>query len=322
MASDLANENDKDDRGFEELSADNHIPSHPFILFNGRTRCGKSTLMEWILWLMARSPQHGFDEALVFCPSASFRNKLAKHIPRCFMHTRWDENVLMAEIRRRQARANKGLQNKPMVFLADDCMGNTKELNTSPALAELSKVGRQYGITRFVACQSVTDLKPPLRQQADIIVLPRMKQPAAAEKVYKELGGHFDTKRDFLATFKFMTRAWSAMVLVNNDKDRLNEQVFWSRAYREEKAADDRSKKGPFRIGEEIYWRISAAYYSHQPLSSFGGLGAAAQDAANTAKRRAPNGHIMRIVGEDRHKQKSNEENKPPAPPSSVAVRI
>jgi hypothetical protein len=139
----------QEDFDFRELNWDD-ITRHPSVIYNGKSKSGKTTLMYWHAYQLLKSEKHTFSTAMIFCPNKKVRDMWAMRVPASWLHAGWSESKLGAEIARRKRRADEGKEVRSMLFVADDCSYDTKFLNSSLALEEVMKVGRNYKMTRYV----------------------------------------------------------------------------------------------------------------------------------------------------------------------------
>jgi hypothetical protein len=280
-----------DDLGFKRWNFDNEkfqaTLQNLGIVYNGKTKCGKSTLMLWHAYLMVTSKTHRFSTALIFCPNAKIRDEWAKRVPRSWLYVGWNERVLRQEMERRKRWQEEGRKIKPMLFVADDCSFDPKFLNKSLALAEAMKVGRNYGMTRMVACQWILDLVPGLREQFDIAVFPKTNQPVTIAKIHKNFGGPIASPATFYTIFRRLTQKWGAMVIFQNPQaEAADEEIFWTRA--EPSAMEqDELKKGFAVIGRNAFWLLDRYYYRQKIQTD-----AYAVKAPRT-------GQVIRMIGAD-----------------------
>lgn len=261
------------DYDFVELDFDKHVQEWSSIIYNGRTKSGKSTLMMWHAYQLLKSDKHRFSTALIFCPNSRVRKLWAKRVPTSWLHSNWAESVLQAEIDRRKRREDAGKSIRSMLWVADDCSYDTKFLNGSKALGEALKVGRNYKMFRMVACQWILDLNPGLREQFDYYVFPKTNQPETVKKIHKYYGGPIDTPALFRAIYRQLTYGYKAMVIAQNPRaEKATEEIFWTKAQSDSQQDmddgyyEDERKAGIQIIGRDAYWALHHTYYSKAPL--------------------------------------------------------
>ena len=276
------------DFDFRELNWDD-VTRHTSVVYNGRSKSGKTTLMYWHAYQLLKSEKHNFSTAMVFCPNKKVRDMWARRVPASWLHSGWSESTLQAELQRRKRRADEGKDVRSMLFVADDCSFDTKFLNSSLALEEAMKVGRNYKMTRLVACQWILDLKPALREQFEVYCFPKTNQLETIKKVHKYYGGPIGTPSLFHAIFRRLTRNWGCMCIYQNPQaEKVTDEIFWARAMPDLMEEDER-KHGREIIGRDAYWAMHACYYSQKLLTD--------PNASYAPK----SGQPIRMVGERRH---------------------
>ena len=306
---------------FKELSADN-VPDDPIVLVNGKTRSGKSTTILHIFSLLARSQKHGgFRIVMVFCPSVAFRTAMSKFAPKAFFYEEWDESALKRLIDYQRTRANQGHPLRKVCFIEDDCL-HDNAINNSKALSELLKVGRQYRITRILSVHNIADLKPKLREQSDMVVLPFVKFPQVLEKLYKEVAaGSFPDKKTFFKTFRKMTEHYGCMVLLLTvaDSNGIEDEVFWIRPLHADIQVQQQLTD-PVLAGSRNLFLVANTYYNPDV------------EADNTL--RGAEGQTIRLVGEKEHQERARATTaalravgppisfRPPLPPPPIPPRV
>lgn len=276
------------DYDFRELDFEK-VSDHPALIYNGKTKSGKSTLMHWHAYQLLKSERHRYSTAMIFCPNAKIRKMWAKRVPESWIHNGWNESALAAEIARRKRREDEGKPIRSMLFVADDCSFDTKFLNGSLALEEALKVGRNYKMTRLVACQWLLDLKPGLREQFDVYVFPKTNQPETVKKIHKYYGGPIASPALFTSIFRRLTTKWGALIVMQDPMaEKVTDEIFWTRAYPDVIEADEK-KNGVNIIGRDAYWLLHHTYYRRRIVTD------------PNAVRAPKSGEPIRMMGEKRY---------------------
>ncbi len=254
------------------------IPQDAVVVFIGRRRTGKSTLVRDLLYHHQNMPLgtviSGTEE------SNSFYGKM---IPPLFIHNEFNPTILANFVKRQRMvvakmtkDASEGRQTRmdPRAFLIlDDCMYDdswTQDKN----IRYLFMNGRHAKVFFLITMQYPLGIQPALRTNVDYVFILREPYQTNRERIYKNYGAAFPSFEFFCQVMDQCTQNYECLVINNNTQSsKLDDCVFWYKA----------EMHGDFRLGAPEFWRMSAEHYHEQE-----GLGGDSYDPAAARRLKGP----------------------------------
>jgi hypothetical protein len=234
------------------------MPQDAVVVFIGRRRTGKSTLVRDVLFHHRNIPLgtviSGTEE------SNSFYGKI---IPPLFIHGEYSpvilanfvkrQKLIMQRIQREEEQMGAGKSRiDPRSFMIlDDCMYNddwTRDKNISYIFMN----GRHLKVFFLVTMQYPLGIQPALRTNVDFAFILRSPFQSDRKKIYENYGAAFPSFEFFCQVMDQCTQNFECLVINNTSlSNRLDECIFWYKA----------ELHGDFRIGAPEFWEQSKKYY-------------------------------------------------------------
>jgi hypothetical protein len=232
------------------------IPQDAVVVFIGRRRTGKSTLVRDLLFHHQDMPMgtviSGTEE------SNDFYKKL---IPPLFIHGEYSP-VIIANFCKHQRlcglRAKEELEKSgrshsdPRSFLImDDCLYDNSWLGDKN-IRYLFLNGRHLKVFFMITMQYPLGIPPVLRTNIDFCFILREPYISNRQRIYDNFGSAFPSFEFYCQVMDQCTTNYECLVMNNNSQsNRLEDNVFWYKA----------EMHGDFRIGAPEFWAFSAANY-------------------------------------------------------------
>ena len=221
-------------------------------LMVGRKGCGKSTLVEDILWFQQCIPL-----GLVMSATEEANEAYKIMVPPLFIYKDFDVDALQRIIDRQKKMKKMWLQaNKQLAFdhrafaILDDCLYDKKQF-ASKLVRELFMNGRHWDLFVLITVQYVMDMPPATRTNTDYVFA--FKEPITAnrERLWKQFFGVFNNFPVFDALYLEVTQDYRCLVLDNTKSScEISDCVFWYKA----------QKRPPFRLGADYFWKYSESH--------------------------------------------------------------
>jgi hypothetical protein len=218
---------------------------HRIILAVGRRGSGKSFLMRDLMSQVADKVDFG----LAMTPTEDTAGMFREHMPSGWIYNSYNAGKLeaMLAMQREFGRTHK---QRRLFVLMDDCMYDKKVLR-STSMRDLFMNGRHMHVTFVNAMQYVMDMPPDLRTQVDYVFVFKENILSNKIKLWKYFYGMFEKFEDFQRVMDRCCESYGCLVLDNTvPSSRIEDCVFWYRA---------RLEVPPFRMGADVYWRLSEA---------------------------------------------------------------
>ncbi len=232
------------------------IPQDAVVIFIGRRRTGKSTLVRDLLF-------HHQDMPLgtVISGTEESNSFYGKMIPPLFIHGEYSPIILANFVKRQKmimARIQKDLQgggrsrlDARSFMILDDCMYDdswTRDVN----IRYLFMNGRWLKVFFIITMQYPLGIQPALRTNVDYAFILREPYETNRRRIYENYASVFKTFDDFCQVMDQCTQNYECLVIDNTShSSKLEDCVFW---YKAEIHPD-------FRIGAAEFWQHSANYY-------------------------------------------------------------
>jgi hypothetical protein len=230
------------------------MPQDAVVVFIGRRRTGKSTLVRDLLFHHRDIPVgaiiSGTEE------SNSFYGKM---FPPLFIHGQYSpvilanfvkrQKLVMSRITREEEAYGPGKSRvDPRAFMIlDDCMYDdnwTRDKNISYIFMN----GRWIKVFFIVTMQYPLGIQPALRTNVDYAFILRAPYQSDRKKIYENYGAAFPSLEFFCQVMDQCTQNYECLVINNTSlSNKLDDCIFWYKA----------EMHGDFRLGAPEFWEQS-----------------------------------------------------------------
>jgi hypothetical protein len=232
------------------------IPQDAVVIFIGRRRTGKSTLVRDLLY-------HHQDMPLgtVISGTEESNSFYGKMIPPLFIHGEFSPIVLANFVKRQkmimsriQADLQKGVKTKidPRSFMIlDDCMYDDSWTHDKN-IRYLFMNGRWLKAFFLITMQYPLGIQPALRTNVDFVFILREPYMNNRKRIFDNYASAFPSFEFFCQIMDQCTQNYECLVIDNTSQSaKLEDCIFWYKA----------EMHGDFRIGAPEFWQHSASYY-------------------------------------------------------------
>jgi hypothetical protein len=253
------------------------IPQDAVVVFIGRRRTGKSTLVRDLLF-------HHQDMPLgtVISGTEESNDFYKQLIPPLFIHGEYSPVIIanfckrqkMISMKVKQEMTASGRSNTdPRSFLImDDCLYDNSWLHDRN-IRYLFLNGRHLKVFFLITMQYPLGIPPMLRTNVDFCFIMREPYFSNRQRIFENFGSAFPSFEFFCQIMDQCTQNYECLVMNNNSQsNKLEDNVFWYKA----------QMHGEFRIGAPIFWEHSAAAMREKENGSGG------YDPAAFTKRKGP----------------------------------
>ena len=232
------------------------IPQDAVVIFIGRRRTGKSTLVRDLLY-------HHQDMPLgtVISGTEESNSFYGKMIPPLFIHGKFEPIILANFVKRQkiitariQEDLKKGIKSRsdPRSFMIlDDCMYDdswTRDEN----IRYLFMNGRHQKVFFLITMQYPLGIQPALRTNVDFVFILREPYINNRKRIYENYAAAFPSFEFFCQIMDQCTQNFEVLVIDNTTlSSKLEDTIFWYKA----------AIQPDFRIGAPEFWQHSAQYY-------------------------------------------------------------
>jgi hypothetical protein len=232
------------------------IPQDAVVIFIGRRRTGKSTLVRDLLFNHQDMPLgtviSGTEE------SNSFYGKM---IPPIFIHGEFQPLILDNFVKRQKMIMNKIQKDQqaniksridPRSFMIlDDCMYDDSWTHDKN-IRYLFMNGRWLKAFFLITMQYPLGIQPALRTNVDYVFILREPYANNRKRIYENYASAFPSFEFFCQIMDQCTQNYECLVIDNTSQSaKLEDCIFWYKA----------DTHGDFRIGAPEFWQHSAQYY-------------------------------------------------------------
>ncbi len=192
----------------------------------GKRNTGKSYLLRDIL-----SHIHSqFDCVSVFSQTEHLNHFYEKFIPKFLIHREWDENKIEKIFKvQENSKNNDTKHNFALIF--DDMISEAGVWRNNAFIKKIFLEGRHYNLGFFLLTQFVNALPPYAKNNIDYIFILQQQNNEEKERLYKEFGGAFGSKKEFVKILDLITENYGCLVIDNKSKsNKLSDRVFGYRA--------------------------------------------------------------------------------------------
>jgi hypothetical protein len=232
------------------------IPQDAVVIFIGRRRTGKSTLVRDLLF-------HHQDMPLgtVISGTEESNSFYGKMIPPLFIHGEFSPIVLSNFVKRQkmimgkiQQDLGKGVRSKidPRSFMIlDDCMYDDSWTHDKN-IRYLFMNGRWLKAFFLITMQYPLGIQPALRTNVDFVFILREPYMNNRKRIFDNYASAFPSFEFFCQIMDQCTQNYECLVIDNTSQSaKLEDCIFWYKA----------DVHGDFRIGAPEFWQHSASYY-------------------------------------------------------------
>ena len=232
------------------------IPQDAVVIFIGRRRTGKSTLVRDLLFHHQEMPLgtviSGTEE------SNSFYGKM---IPPLFIHGEFSpiilanfvkrQKMIMARIQREQQGGAKSRLDPRSFMILDDCMYDDSWTHDKN-IRYLFMNGRWLKVFFIITMQYPLGIQPALRTNVDFVFILREPYATNRKRIFENYASAFPSFEFFCQIMDQCTQNYECLVIDNTSQSaKLEDCIFWYKA----------DIHGDFRIGAPEFWQHSANYY-------------------------------------------------------------
>ena len=232
------------------------IPQDAVVIFIGRRRTGKSTLVRDLLF-------HHQDMPLgtVISGTEESNSFYGKMIPPLFIHNEFTPLVLDNFVKRQKmimgkiqtdAKAQVRSKLDPRSFMIlDDCMYDDSWTHDKN-IRYLFMNGRWLKAFFIITMQYPLGIQPALRTNVDYVFILREPYLNNRKRIFDNYASAFPSFEFFCQIMDQCTQNYECIVIDNTSQSaKLEDCVFWYKA----------DTHGDFRIGAPQFWQHSASYY-------------------------------------------------------------
>jgi hypothetical protein len=229
------------------------IPQDAVVIFIGRRRTGKSTLVKDLLFQHRDMPI-----GTVISGTEESNDFYKKMIPPIFIHGEYSP-IIIANFCKRQKMVSLRVKEEmdrfgqsrtdPKSFLImDDCLYDNSWLNDRN-IRYLFLNGRHLKVFFLITMQYPLGIPPMLRTNVDFVFILREPYLSNRQRIFENFGGAFPSFEFFCQVMDQCTQNYECLVMNNNSQsNKLEDLVFWYKA----------EMHGDFRIGAPEFWQASA----------------------------------------------------------------
>jgi hypothetical protein len=235
------------------------IPQDAVVIFIGRRRTGKSTLVKDLLFHHQNMPL-----GTVISGTEESNGFFKKMVPPIFIHGEYNPVILANYVKRQKlimqkimAETDRGVTSRldPRSFLIlDDCMYDDSWTHDKN-IKYLFMNGRWLKVFFIITMQFPLGIQPALRTNVDYVFILREPYMSNRKRIYENYGSAFPTFEFFCQIMDQCTQNFECLVINNNTQsNKLEDAIFWYKA----------EMHGDFRIGAPEFWAHSAAMYKEK----------------------------------------------------------
>ena len=232
------------------------IPQDAVVIFIGRRRTGKSTLVRDLLF-------HHQDMPLgtVISGTEESNSFYGKMIPPLFIHGEFNPIILANFVKRQKlimAKIQKDIQMQvksridPRSFMIlDDCMYDDSWTHDKN-IRYLFMNGRWLKAFFLITMQYPLGIQPALRTNVDFVFILREPYLNNRKRIFDNYASAFPSFEFFCQIMDQCTQNYECLVIDNTSQSaKLEDCIFWYKA----------DVHSDFRIGAPEFWQHSASYY-------------------------------------------------------------
>ena len=228
------------------------IPQDAVVIFIGRRRTGKSTLVKDLLFHHQKMPLgtviSGTEESNDFYKSM---------IPPILIHGEYNpaiiagfckrQRIVCMKVKEEMERTGQARIDPRSFLIMDDCLYDNSWL-TDKNIRYLFLNGRHLKVFFLITMQYPLGIPPVLRTNVDYVFILREPSPSNRQRIFNNFGSAFPSFDFFCQIMDACTQNYECVVINNNSlSNRLEDIVFYYRA----------DMHGDFKIGAPEIWAQS-----------------------------------------------------------------
>jgi hypothetical protein len=228
------------------------IPQDAVVIFIGRRRTGKSTLVKDLLFHHQKMPLgtviSGTEESNDFYKSI---------IPPILIHGEYNpaiiagfckrQRIVCMRIKEEMERTGQARTDPRSFLIMDDCLYDNSWL-TDKNIRYLFLNGRHLKVFFLITMQYPLGIPPVLRTNVDYVFILREPSPSNRQRIFNNFGSAFPSFDFFCQIMDACTQNYECVVINNNSlSNRLEDIVFYYKA----------DMHGDFKIGAPEIWAQS-----------------------------------------------------------------
>lgn len=228
------------------------IPQDAVVVFIGRRRTGKSTLVRDLLYHHQNIPM-----GCVISGTEESNGFFKKIVPPMFIHGEYNPIILANFVKRQKLVVQKIEQDKergvnsnidPRAFMIlDDCMYDDSWTHDKN-IRNLFMNGRHFKVFFIITMQFPLGIQPALRTNVDYVFILREPYMNNRRRLYENYGSAFPSFEFFCQMMDQCTQNYECIVINNNTQsNKLEDTIFWYKA----------EIQGDFKLGAPELWRQS-----------------------------------------------------------------
>jgi hypothetical protein len=237
------------------------IPQDAVVVFIGRRRTGKSTLVRDLLF-------HHQDMPLgtVISGTEESNDFYKKIIPPLFIHGEYSpviianfckrQKIIMQKVMMETKERGQSRLDPRSFLIMDDCLYDDSWLHDRN-IRYLFLNGRWLKVFFLITMQYPLGIPPMLRTNVDYCFILREPYVTNRKRIFENFGSAFPSFEFFCQIMDQCTQNYECVVMANNSQsNKLEDIVYWYKA----------EIHGEFRIGAQEFWNHSAANYKPKNL--------------------------------------------------------
>jgi hypothetical protein len=230
------------------------IPQDAVVIFIGRRRTGKSTLVRDLLY-------HHQDMPLgtVISGTEESNSFYGKMIPSIFIHNEFNPIILANYVKRQRmivakivedtSRGVKSRLDPRSFMILDDCMYDDSWTHDKN-IRNLFMNGRHWKTFFLITMQYPLGIQPALRTNVDFVFILREPYLNNRKRIYDNYASAFPSFEFFCQIMDQCTQNFEVLVIDNTSlSSKLEDTIFWYKA----------TIQPEFRIGAPEFWQHSGA---------------------------------------------------------------
>jgi hypothetical protein len=232
------------------------IPQDAVVIFIGRRRTGKSTLVRDLLFQHQEMPL-----GTVISGTEESNSFYAKMIPPLFIYGEYNAMILANFVKRQRMMISRiqkeiaaGVRSRidPRSFMIlDDCMYDDSWTHDKN-IRYLFLNGRHLKVFFLITMQYPLGIQPALRTNVDFVFILREPYATNRKRIYENYASAFPSFEFFCQIMDQCTQNFECLVIDNTSLSaKLDDCVYWYKA----------DMHPDFRIGSAEFWQHSASHF-------------------------------------------------------------
>jgi hypothetical protein len=232
------------------------IPQDAVVVFIGRRRTGKSTLLRDLLF-------HHKDMPLgtVISGTEESNSFFGKIIPKLFIHGEYNPTILANYVKRQKLIMAKIMKEQQMggtsridprsFLILDDCMYDDSWTHDKN-IRYIFMNGRWIKVLFLITMQFPLGIPPALRTNVDYVFILREPYMSNRRRIFENYGSVFPSFEFFCQVMDQCTQNYECLVVNNNTQsNKLEDAIFWYKAM----------IHPDFKIGADEFWKMSEQHF-------------------------------------------------------------